>query len=206
MLPDSNWPKVLTHPADNTWEEKYRMSLFRVALLTTAVVLVLPPSQAKADDSVEAQFLGGTVKTIPADSFGALNMKDTNELRFQYGTSVYRLPYARITETEITQSNNKGHWLVHMPGRKRTETLVISYHDANGAANTLNFLINSRVVESAEQAITTRRTALEAASADPASFWGDLVWKTPRTAALWEQQQQQRAITAASAAAAAGTK
>src|SRR5271155_1827311 len=109
------------------------MSMLRVALFTTAVVFVLPPSQAKADESVEVQFLGGTEKTIPADTFGTLSLKDPNELRFQYGTSSYRVPYTQITETEVIDHENKGHLLVHMPGKKHYQTLAISYHDPNGA-------------------------------------------------------------------------
>ena len=180
------------------------MSFFRVAVLTTAVVFVLPPSQARADDSIEAQFLGGTIKTIPADSFGTLNLKDTNELRFQYGASVFRLPYSQITETEVTEPNNKGHWLVHLPGRKHFDTLVIVYHDANGAENTLNFQVNSRLADVADSAIATRRHSAEAATADPNGFWGDKVWKTARNRPLWEPQP--KTASTALAVAAGGTK
>lgn len=180
------------------------MSLFRVALLTTAVVFMLPPSQAKADDSLEMEFLGGTVKTIPANTFGALNLKDTNDLRFQYGTSVYRLPYPQITETEITEPGNKSHWLIHMPGKKHFQTLVISYRDANGAENTLNFQVNSRTVATAVEGINSRRHVAEAATADPNGFWGDKIWKTPRTLPLW--QQDQKPASPALTVGAGGTK
>jgi hypothetical protein len=199
--------KGLPPAVDSTGEEKYRMSLFRVALLTTAAVFVLPPSHANAQPrvapSVEAQFLGGSVKGIPAESLGMLSMKDAQELRFQYGNSVYRVPYAQIIDTEVQDPTNKGHWLVHNPLRKRFETLVISYHDANGAESTLNFLMNSRVAGSAETFISVRRNQVEEANADPASFWGDKIWKTPRTREYWDQPQQ-KPTTAALAAG--GTK
>lgn len=181
------------------------MSMFRVALLTTAVVLMLPPSQAKADETIEMEYLGGTVKTIPSDTFGMLNLKDINELRFQYGTSVYHLPYAQITETEVTDGDsNKGHWLVHNPFRKQYRALAISFRDPNGAENTLNFQVNSRIAEAAEAAITLRRNRAETASGDPDSFWGDKIWKTKRTIPLWEQQQKPAAT--ALAVGAGGTK
>jgi hypothetical protein len=183
------------------------MSLYRVALLTTAVVFVLPPSQAKAqpkpEPSIEARFLGGSVKTIPAESLGMLTMKDPQELRFKYGTSDYRVPYAQIVDTEVQDPTNRGHWLVHMPFGKRFETLVITYHDASGAENTLNFQVSSRVAGAAESSISYRRNQVEAANADPASFWGDKIWKTPRNREYWDQPQQ-KPTTAALAAG--GTK
>jgi len=176
------------------------MSLFRVALLTTSVVFVLPPSHAnaeyKADPTIEARFLGGTVKTIPIESAGTLSFKDTQELRFQYLGTVYRLPYAQIFDTEIQDPTNRGHWVVHVPLRKRFETLVISYHDLNGVVNTLNFQMSSRVADVAERAISSRRNEVEAASADPASFWGDKIWKTARTREYWNQPQQKPATAA----------
>jgi hypothetical protein len=182
------------------------MSLFRVALLTTAAVFVLPPSQAKAqpkpEPSIEARFLGGSVKNIPAESLGTLTMKDPQELRFKYESSVYRVPYGQIVDTEIQDPTNHGHWLVHNPLRKRFETLVITYHDASGAENTVNFQINSRVAAAAESSISYRRNQVEAANADPASFWGDKVWKTPRNREYWDQPQQKTSA----ALAAGGTK
>ena len=179
------------------------MSLFRVGLLTTAVVFVLPPSHAnaqpKADPTIEARFLGGTVKTIPIESAGTLNFKDAQELRFQYLGTVYRLPYAQIVDTEIQDPTNRGHWVVHVPLRKRFETLVISYHDSNGAVNTLNFQMSSRVADVAERAISSRRNEVEAANADPASFWGDKIWKTARTRDYWDQPKQKPATAAVAA-------
>jgi len=197
------------------------MSIFRVALLTAAVVLLLPPSQAKADDSVGwgmgkasvapakgddvigVQYLGGTVKAIPADSFGTLNLKDAKDLRFEYGASVFRLPYTQITETQVTEIN-KGHWLVHMPRKKRYDTLTINYRDANGAENTLNFQVSSKLSEPAEASIGLRRQNLEEASADPDSYWGDKIWKTQRTLPLFEQKQ--KPASTALAVGAGGTK
>jgi hypothetical protein len=167
------------------------MSMFRVALLTTAVVFVLPPSQARAaEDSVEAQYLGGTLKTIPSDSIGTLNVSDANELRFHYGTSLYRLPYTQIIESGVIDANNKGHWLVHIPGKKHYQTLVVGYKDASGTDNTLNFQLSSKAAEYAQEAITTHRKATEAANADPNLWWGDKYWKTPRnhSQAQWDQK------------------
>jgi|HubBroStandDraft_6_1064221.scaffolds.fasta_scaffold105804_2 hypothetical protein len=182
------------------------MSLFRVALLTTAAVFVLPPSQAnaqpKADPTIEARFLGGTVKTIPIETAGTLSFKDAQELRFQYLGAVYHLPYVQIVDTEIQDPNNRGHWVVHVPWGKRVETLVISYNDSNGVVNTLNFQMSSRVADVAERVISSRRNAVEAANADPASFWGDKIWKTARTREYWDQPQ--KPVTAALAAG--GTK
>jgi hypothetical protein len=185
------------------------MSMFRVALLTTAVVFMLPPSPARAagsrtDDSIEVQYLGGTLKTIPADSFGTLNLNDANELRFHYGTSVYRLAYAQITETEVTQPNNRGHWLVHIPHLKRFQTLVIGYRDVNGTENTLNFQVNSRVAESAAETINTHRHTAEAVNADPTLWWGDRYWKTPRNSS--QSQWDQKSAPGAVALGTAGTK
>jgi len=158
---------------------------------------------AKTENSVEVQFLGGTVKTIPADTFGMLNLKDTTDLRFQYGTTVFRVPYTQITETEVTEVN-KGHWLVHMPRKKRYQTLVIAYRDTNGAENTLNFQVNSRLGGAVEAFITSRREGLLEATADPDASWGDNIWKTKRTLANWEQKP--KPASPALAVGAGGTK
>jgi len=80
--------------------------------------------------------------------------------------------------------------------RKRFEILVITYRDSNGAENTLNFQLSSRVAGVAEAAISSRRNEMEAANADPASFWGDKIWKTARTREYWNQPQQKPATAA----------
>ena len=183
------------------------MSLFRVALLTTAAVFVLPPSHAnaqpKAEPTIEARFLGGTVKTIPIETAGTLSFKDAQELRFQYLGAVYHLPYGQIVDTEIQDPNNRGHWVVHVPWQKRFETLVISYHDSNGVVNTLNFQLSSRVADVAERAVSIRRNASGSSQCRPGQLLGrQSLEDCPHARVLGSAQQK----PATAALAVGGTK
>lgn len=180
------------------------MSAIRQVVISTIVFAMLPPALLRASDTV--QYVGGTVKSIPIDSIGTLNLDGTKELRFDYGESNYKLPYEQITGTEITKSETR-HILGKIPvpsslipGRKK-ETLSISYKDAAGVPGTLNFELPAREASAVSEIIATKKTAppQTAAQNQPDEWWGDRYWKTLRNQATWEAGATTAAKTAPAA-------
>jgi hypothetical protein len=168
------------------------MSMFRLALLSAAAVMALPPMSVKAAD-IEAQYVGGTRATIPANTVGALNLDDSKELRFTYGAAVYRVPYSQITSSDIQRAED-GHKLfgrVPLPSVtpwKRKQNLSISFKDALDKPGTLNFQVWSKDATLAAAMLSARKdqkpnfSAQSAGSTDD-SWWGDKYWRTTRNQA-----------------------
>jgi len=171
------------------------MSMFRLALLSAAAVIAVPPMSVKAAD-IEAQYVGGTRATIPANTVGALNLDDSKEMRFTYGSAVYRVPYTQITSSDIQRAED-GHKLfgrVPLPSVtpwKRKQTLSISFKDASDKPGTLNFQVWSKDATLAAAMLSARKdqkpsyAAQSAGSADD-SWWGDKYWRTTRNQAKWD--------------------
>ncbi len=164
------------------------MSAIRQILISTIALAVIPQAALLAADTVE--YLGGTVKSIPANSTGSLNLGDPKELRFNYGASVYKLPYGQITNTQIIETEGR-----HLFGRiplptlrgRRKDTLAISYKDPAGASGTLNFELYASQAEEARETIAEKKSAVQTAGPNqPDEWWGDKYWKTNRNKATWE--------------------
>lgn len=160
----------------------------RQFLISTVALAILPVAILRASDSVE--YVGGTVKSIPLNSVGILDLDDTKVMKFNYG-SIYKLPYAQITGTEIAKG--EGHHgfkklTVPMFGRKK-ETLTISYKDAAGVTGKLSFELAGRLATSVQNSIAELKALPEAeaqAAADASEWWGDKYWKTLRNKPNWD--------------------
>ena len=182
------------------------MSIYRLTLLTAATLLAYPVIPVSgASTSVEAQYVGGTAKTIPANTYGTLNLQDSKELQFHYGTSVYRVAYDQITGSEILAGEGR-----HLFGRvpvpnfvpwKKRETFSISFHDSTGATGTLNFEVTSKAGSSAQSllAARTEKHSGETAVAGDDDWWGDKWWKTNRNHDTWGSEKQKPAEAAQAA-------
>jgi hypothetical protein len=168
----------------------------RQFLISTIALAILPPAVLRASDS--AEYIGGSVKAIPMNSIGFLNTDDTKVLRFNYGQSVYKLPYEQITGTEITKGDTK-HVLKKIPvptfGRKK-ETLTIRYKEPAGASGTLEFLLEGRVATAVQDSIAEQKATPQAVSSE---WWGDRYWKTNSNKAAWEAPAQTAAQQPAAA-------
>ena len=121
------------------------MSAFRSILISTIALAVIPTVSLRGADI--AEYVGGTAKAIPVNATGSLTADDATELRFNYGQSVYKLPYGQITSTEIMQGERR-HILHKIPvpsflGKKK-ETLAINYKDAAGAKGSRQSFQRSR--------------------------------------------------------------
>jgi hypothetical protein len=167
------------------------MSAFRQILLSMIIFALVPPAVVRGSSDT-ATYVGGSVKTIPIDLVGVLDVSDKGELRFDYGTATYKLPCTQITSTAITQGETR-HIFRRipvpnvMPNRKK-ETLTINYKDAAGANGTLNFELASSqasmLLEIIEIKKATPATAASGVSGD--DWWGDKYWKTTRNRSDWE--------------------
>jgi len=167
------------------------MSAFRQILLSMIIFALVPPAVVRGSSDT-ATYVGGSVKTIPIDLVGVLDVSDKGELRFDYGTATYKLPCTQITSTSITQGETRH--IFHripvpnvMPNRKK-ETLTINYKDAAGANGTLNFDLTSSQASMLLEIIAIKKatpaTAASGVSGD--DWWGDKYWKTTRNRADWE--------------------
>ncbi len=63
----------------------------RPFLISAIALAMLPAAILRASDTVE--YVGGTVKSIPMNSIGFLNVDDTKVLKFNFGQAIYKLPY-----------------------------------------------------------------------------------------------------------------
>jgi hypothetical protein len=160
----------------------------RQLLISTIAFAILPTAVLRATDT--AEYVGGTVKSIPMNSVGFLNLDDAKVLKFNYGKFEYKLPYEQITGTEITKGESR-HVLIKVPlpslfGRKK-ETLTVSYKDPAGTSGTLHFELAARLASSVQDTIAEQKALPQAASANQSNeWWGDKLWKTNRNKATWE--------------------
>jgi hypothetical protein len=160
----------------------------RQILFSTIALAILPTAVLRAADT--AEYVGGTVKSIPMNSIGFLNVDDTKVLKFNYGPTAYKLPYDQITGTEVTKSEAR-HVLKKLPvpnfGRKK-ETLTISYKDAAGVTGKLSFEVTARLASSVQTTIAEVKALPDAATVanDSKDWWGDKYWKTERNKGTWD--------------------
>lgn len=175
----------------------------RQLVFSTLVFALLPPFVLRGASSA-IEYVGGTVKAIPANSTGAFNFDDDKELRFNYGQSVYALPYEQITATDIAKGETH-HILRKIPvpsfSRDPKETLTIDYKDAAGATGTLSFDLTASQAAQVRDDIATKKARIQAnAEARSNEWWGDKLWKTNRNKGAWEAQSAQNPQPSPSAA------
>jgi hypothetical protein len=179
----------------------------RQILISALVFAAVPPVAVRAA-SESVQYVGGTVKSIPVNTTGAFNFDDAKEFRFSYNGSVYNLPYAQITGTEIEKADIRRVWHVFPAmspmASHRQQTLVINYTDASGVTGSLNFELMAYRAVDAQETIAAKKAPLSSAGTTD-EWWGDRVWKTNRNQAVWDQRSAQQAEQNAQNAASAQT-
>jgi hypothetical protein len=165
------------------------MSSIRQVLVSTAVFAILPCAVLQGASST-VEYIGGTAKSIPLNAAGSISVSDARELRFNYGQSVYQIPYSQITGTSVVQGEGRrllGKIPVPsmFPGRKK-QTLAINYKDAAGASGTLNFELTASEASAVREGIAEKQTVAQSAATaqGPEEWWGDKYWKTKRNQAM----------------------
>lgn len=175
----------------------------RQFLIPTIALAILPIAVLRAADT--AEYLGGTVKSIPMNSTGFLNLDDTKVLKFNYGQAVYKLPYDQITGTEVTKGDTR-HVLKKLPVPslfgKKIETLTISYKDTAGVTGKLSFEVAARLAASVQAGIAEVKALPDAATVanESKEWWGDKYWKTLSNKSTWDASSASAAQPAPAAA------
>jgi predicted secreted protein len=168
----------------------------RQLLISTIAFAVIPTAVLSAADT--AEYTGGTVKSIPMNSIGFLNLEDTKVMKFTYGQAVYKLPYDQITGTEVTKGDTK-HVLKKFPVPS-----LCGKKDLAGVTGKLSFEVTARLAASVQDTIQEQKALpLAEATIDPNEWWGDKYWKTTRNKATWDANNASAAATAQPAAPAA---
>jgi hypothetical protein len=167
------------------------MSAFRQVLFATMVLALAPPAIVRGASDT-ATYVGGSVKSIPLNLIGALDVSERGELRFEYGTGTYKLPCNQITSTALSQDEARR--ILHRvkvpnlaPGKKK-ETLTVNYKDAAGVNGTLNFELTANQASALLETLAIRKATPETSSSSRNidDWWGDKYWKTNRNRSEWE--------------------
>lgn len=104
--------------------------MMRRSFLIAAAVFSMVPAATWAGTANTVEFVGGNVKSIPANTTGSLDASGSSELSFHYGKSVLRVPYQSIVHTEVTEPTGMHLWRVPVPKLgKGARFLNISYKD-----------------------------------------------------------------------------
>ena len=175
------------------------------SILPLAALLTMAATPLRSAPSTEAEYVGGTAKGIPLNAAGSLSFEDGKELRFQYGKSVFRLPYASITATDVASRGHFYRVLGHIPvprlfTRGGPQIFSIRYKDASGNG-TVSFEISSKAIPATREALAARLEPQSGAlAAAPASgqgevWWGDHVWKTTRNRSTWPSERDPATTT-----------
>ena len=167
-------------------------------VLVPSLVFGLLPSAMLAGSSGTSgtvQYVGGTVQSIPVNAAGTFNFDSARELSFNYGGSVYNLPYEQITGMDIKRAELRRVHKIPVPSvfpSHWKDVLNISYKDSSGATGTLKFEMPTLEAIDARQRIEDKRApAGESAATSPNSqWWGDSYWKTNRNKAAWDAQNK----------------
>jgi hypothetical protein len=167
------------------------MSVFRQILFAIIVFALAPPAVVRGSSDT-ATYVGGSVKSIPLNLIGTLDVSERGDLRFDYGTGTYKLPCTQITSTATTQDEARR--ILHRfkvpsiaPGRKK-ETLTVNYKDAAGVNGTLNFELTAAQASALLETIAIKKAAPDTAAfgKNDEDWWGDKYWKTNRNRNEWE--------------------
>ena len=106
--------------------------MMRRSFLIAAAVVSLAPAATWAGTANTVEFVGGNVRSIPANTTGSLDASGSSELSFHYGKSVLRVPYQSIVHTEVTEPTGMHLWKVPVPKLgKGARFLNISYKDGD---------------------------------------------------------------------------
>jgi hypothetical protein len=186
-------------------ENLHFMSRLRHALLSAALLMLFAAALFARSAANDAEYLGGTA-VIPGNTIGTLDLSDSQELRFRYGKTIYRLPYSQIDGFDF--SAGPRHRVFHkvtVSGKlwpRKHNILNLSVRDDKGEISSMSFALTGKAVASvAESVLETRIESFNAANGNqPDTWWGDKYWRTARNGPSWPSPERDAQT------AAAGTK
>ena len=166
----------------------------RSLLITAALVLAIPSMRAASAKADNTEFVSGTIKTIPSNTKGALDISDPSELRFRYANSVYSIPYRKISNAQVVEPAGRHLWKLPVPPMGKTPRLLsISYRDGD-STSMVTFRAPAGEALAVARTIDDRRTdpklAAAPATPDKETWWGDRYWRTNRNKDRWPSPPQ----------------
>lgn len=165
-------------------------------VLVSSLACALLPCVMLCRTSNTVQYVGGTVEAIPVNAAGTFNFDDAKELQFNYGGSIYKLPYEQITNMDIKRAELRRVHRIPVPSvfpSHWRDVLSISYKDASGATGTLKFEMPTLEAIDARENIEQKKSPAgeSTATSQNSVWWGDSYWKTNRNKAAWDAQNKQ---------------
>ncbi len=147
----------------------------------------------------DVEFVGGTTKLIPLNTFGTLDAATASGLHFRYGKSDFDVPYSRIVRTEVGETPGAHLWKVPMPHLgKSTRLLTVTYKEGESGTGMVTFRASTSTISAINSEIDDQRKAPSAAAASTKGvdkkatgeeWWGDTYWRTNRNKAKWPNGQ-----------------
>jgi hypothetical protein len=174
-----------------------RFVLIAAAVFSTALVTIPPVKSSETQKP--AEFVSGTVTSIPARTAGSLDTASHADLQFHYRGTVFSVPYRKITSTQTADPAGWHIWRVPVPKLgKSARLLTISYRNADDSTAMVTFKASAGIVSSLVNVIDERRETApdlaslktrDAAAAKLADeeWWGNRYWRTQRNKAKWPQ-------------------
>ncbi len=173
------------------------------------MAVILCPAGWSAARTNDAEYLGGTIKSIQPKTVGMLDLDDSSDLQFKSAASTYRLPYSHIRSFHLSEPSRPRPRLGMVPlpkspFRNREQVLDLSFKDASGDLGTVSFRLTGNNRSSTEWILSQRiekdKKAGEHAEQmkHPESWWGDKYWKTNRNKAAWVEPRPESANALAS--------
>jgi hypothetical protein len=167
-----------------------------VPALLAMTLLTAAQAGSVAPNPNEAQYVYGTVKTIPSNTVGSLDLTDPSELQFQYGDLKYRLPYRQIKSFQLSGAKAPQHTIAHLPVKlpafhSHEQMLDVSFFEKEGSVGTVSFRLTGKNLKTAEWILAERVRVEKEAAQNPGRaklaepWWGDKYWKTPRNRPGW---------------------
>jgi hypothetical protein len=148
-----------------------------------------------------AEYLGGTVGSIPANTQGILDLRDKTQMQFSYGDSTYHVDYRHIDGFKLSEGPSGHRRIAHVPVPAimgHAQILDVTFRDESGKVGMLSFRLSWKTASVAQHLLSERTSPKQKAEAskpqDP--WWGDNYWKTNRNQANWAGGMSTGDITA----------
>src|SRR5262245_51364668 len=137
-------------------------SLMRRIVVLALVLAVLFETALYAVDGKKAEYVGGTVTTIPEKTEGPFLTSHEEKVVFTFKNGIWELPYKQITSLEYGQKAGRRVGVAVMVSplalfsKKRKHFLTINYNDSQGKAQAVVFELGKDIVRTTLTIVETR--------------------------------------------------
>lgn len=170
-----------------------------------AAVFLISAAYASGANRSEAEYVSGTIKSIPLHTVGTLDLNDPNDLVFRYGRNFYRLPFDQIKSYEVGSARPARRAVAHVPVPsmpwKHDQILNLSFRAGNDDIGVVSLKLTGKDLSNAEWALKSRVNSTNGSASIggrpklPESWWGDRYWRTSRNSAAWPSTDPEAAGT-----------